>query len=87
MKFKGEFLNPDQTRNLEYEISHPKKSEIAPYECHVRLSVKESGDVLVSSPVYGEDSFQALHSATMLIHTLSGWKAVLDEAIISDPTS
>ena len=76
MKFTGEFLNPDQTRTLEYEISHPKKSDIAPYECYVRLSVKETGDILVSNPIYGEDSFQAIHLAADLIHTLSGWKAV-----------
>ena len=82
MKLTGECHTPDQSRTLLYQIDQPSESDIAPFQCHVRLTDKTNGDILVDSPVYGEDSFQALHGATMLIHTLSGWKAALDEGMV-----
>ncbi|WP_440957219.1 hypothetical protein ACFELO_07825 [Oceanicaulis sp. LC35] len=82
MTLTGECHTPDQSRTLLYQIDQPSESDIAPFECHVRLTDKANGDILVDNPVFGEDSFQALHCATMLIHTLSGWKAKMDEAII-----
>ena len=84
MTLTGECLTPDESRTLVYQIGQPSESDIAPYECHVRLSDKASGDILVDNPVFGEDSFQALHAATTLIHVLSGWKAVLDKRRIRD---
>lgn len=82
MRLTGECLTPDQSRTLLYQIDQPSESDVAPFQCHVRLADKDSGDILVDSPVFGEDSFQALHCATMLIHTLSGWKTALEEEMI-----
>lgn len=84
MTLTGECLTPDESRTLVYQIDQPSESDIAPFECHVRLSDKASGDILVDNPVFGEDSFQALHNATTLIHILSGWKAALDEQMTNE---
>ncbi len=79
MRFEGRFMAPDGKNEFLYAISAPEPSKTAPYECRVLLKSLTSGNVLVDSPIFGEDSFQALHCATELIHTLSGWKAHQNE--------
>ena len=78
LKYTGKMPSPDGNQTFKFEIGFPEESFTAPYLCHVLLVIENNNEIIVDSPVYGEDAFQALHSATSLINKLSGWELAMN---------